>query len=173
MEFWERGKYSLKNHNKSFAKILNFYLFNCPVYNKDSKKSTSVRGKTFKDRKIQKGELISLLNAMKGKIDYYEVVSSLRTVESSVKEYEKNNKNKQFLIFKENQSLGKTQSIFYAIRNALAHGSFSTEMINNEKYYYFENKSNKCIEAQFELKENVLLEWIKLVNKKEYKKQKK
>lgn len=63
---------------------------------------------------------------------------------------------------------GKTDSLFYAIRCAFAHGSFAIHYykrknFESEKYYLLENCDNNDLKARMILREESLLRWIDAV----------
>lgn len=63
---------------------------------------------------------------------------------------------------------GKTDSLFYAIRCALAHGSFCIHKYreknkNREKYYLLENNDKGKLKARLIIKEDTLIKWIEIV----------
>ena len=167
MEWWEKGKYPLHAGKSNFLKIVDFYLFNCPVYKKSQTSRVSVRGQTFEERHITGKKLTTLLKNIKNSVEVYELVDKQNEVAESLETELKNLKCKagaiQLMFFYENTDLGQTKTIFDSIRNALAHGAFSVKRQKKENYYYFENKYNSKIKAQFKIKESTLLDWIKLV----------
>lgn len=168
MEWWKRGNTTLSN-NKNFLRIVDFYLFNCPVDKKSKTNQISVRNETFKGRKITDKTLRALLVDMKRCIDYYETVNLHDNVQDKVIAIESSrkfsNNDFQLAVFCENTDLGKTKTIYYTIRNALAHGAFSIKKSSKDNIYFFENKYNGIIKAQFRLNESTLIKWIELVNK--------
>lgn len=169
MQWWNQGIYPLEAKNSNFSKIIDFYLFQCPVYRKSTKQQVSVRGKTFESRKIADKKLRSLLIELKKSVEYYECVDKNERIEDKIKTIENSgryvDKNFQMVVFHEDTDLGKTKTIFYVVRNALAHGAFSVTNIKKEKVYYFENSRNKTVKAQIRIKESTLLYWIDLVEK--------
>ena len=54
------------------------------------------------------------------------------------------------------------QSLFSAIRNALAHGSFNVKIYKGVRVYFLSNY-NKYLKAEIVLQENTLLKWIDIV----------
>lgn len=70
----------------------------------------------------------------------------------------------EMLIYIKDSSLGKTKTVFYFIRNAFAHGSFSVFNNNGKPVYYLENKYKNKVKGRFRLKESTLLRWIELFN---------
>ncbi len=162
---------TLQWKDKKFQDIVNFYLFECPVEN------VSQRGKSFKKYgvvgKVKFSELKKqMLNcASKGlKNNYYpckkeellkkyELVKSIGPVE-------------EYCVFMKYDEKTVMQSLYSAIRNAIAHGSFSCRSyaINGEKInmYFFLNY-NKYKKAEIVLREKTLLSWIELLRKEERK----
>ena len=81
--------------------------------------------------------------------------------------------NFEMVIFIENSDLKKTRTIFYAIRNAFAHGSFSVSGAGEKRTYCLENRKDGVLKARIRLREKTLLNWIELVeNPESWKKQK-
>ena len=167
MEWWAKGKYPLQTGRRNFLKIIDFYLFNCPVYKKSQDDRVSVRGQTFEERNITGKKLATLLKDMKQLVEVFRMVDKQEKVEESLKTEMEKLKYKdgaiQLIFFYENTDLGQTKTIFDSIRNALAHGAFSIKTIKKEKYYYFENKYKKTVKAQFKIKESTLLKWVELI----------
>ena len=159
-EYKKDYKNKIPNKEPSFQKILNFYLFECPV------KGYSERGITFKELGWQKHKFSTLkANLLEGatpslKKNYYpckkdQLGDKFKIVESVkfADEY------CVFLIHNDR----KINSLFIAIRNAFAHGSFSVRSYNKTKIYFFSN-FNKYLKAEIILQERTLLNWIKVVN---------
>lgn len=167
MAWWKQGTYPLKQGKSNFLKIIDFYLFCCPV--EKNNKSVSVRGKTFRQRDIQKDKFSSLLKDMKKSLEYCEFLDPQQNVEQYVTNIikTKNYKNKEFqiVVLHRNKKLSQAATIFDGIRNAFAHGAFSVKEVKKEKIYYLENCYKETIKAQFRIKESTLLSWIDLVEK--------
>lgn len=151
--------------NKKFQEILDFFLFCCPV------EGTSFRcvpfskygwsGKT-QFAQLRKNMLTSASSSLKS--NYYpckkeELQNKFLTVEkvSPVDEY---------CVFLKNEEGTVMQSLFSAIRNAFAHGSFSIREYRCDgkriKVYFLSNYKN-YLKAEIVLQENTLLEWIRIV----------
>lgn len=167
-EWWNR-EIGIPFSSDSFTTIIEFFLFNCPVEYSNGTK-VCVRAKTFRDYGYDSGALNSLLaNMKKGNgypIIYNPIGSTERVEDVYYKIFDNTNysdPNIEFLIFRHTDDLGKTKSIFYAIRNAFAHGSFSVVFQNNRTYYLLENCHNGTIKARMRLREETLLKWIDLV----------
>ena len=152
-------------NRKAFQEILNFYLFCCPV------EGTSFRSIGF-DRYGWKGSVQfaqlkkALLEAAGSDLasNYYpckkeELAGNFSKVAgiAPVNEY---------CVFLKNEENTVMQSLFSAIRNALAHGSFSIREYTSEgkktRVYFFLNYKNYK-KAEIVLQEATLLEWIRIV----------
>lgn len=176
MEWWKSGNLVIPYNNKNFKKILEFYLFNCPVVIKGGK--VSKRAKSFEDYKIVNQGLKTLLSLMKRDLadanNNYRCIKLTDDIERNRIELERfsklNDEYYNFIVFKENDEIGKTRTIYYAIRNSLAHGSFSIKSTKKENIYYFETSKDGKLKAQIRLKERTLLHWIDLI--KEFSKSK-
>jgi hypothetical protein len=148
--------------NKNFQQIITFYLFECPVDNK------SCRGKSFDFYGISgvqgfaklKKLLLSASNTLKN--NYYPCKSS--ELVDVFNKYDYIEKGTEYCIFLKTDEKNIIQSLFAAIRNALAHGSFRCQKLNKEKYYYFENWHNYK-KAEGLLKEETLIKWIEIIEK--------
>ena len=66
------------------------------------------------------------------------------------------------IVFTKRSDMNITASIFYYIRNAFAHGSFSV----SDRIYYFESSKKGKVLAQIRLHEQTLVKWIELFNSK-------
>lgn len=153
------SKYSFSD--KKFAGIYDFYVLRTPVSN------VSKRGVSFKDRSIDVGALVR--NLKKGslflednwhqiKVSEVEDACSENGILENVKEI------KEIAIHTASRE-NKTASLFYAIRCAFAHGSFSIHTYNKEKYYFIENRDGNKLKARLILKEETLLGWANLVER--------
>lgn len=173
MIWWKNGNYPLKVEKCNFLKIIDFYLFKCPVQlNTDVK--VSARGETFELRGITKGRLRSLLKEVKSAFSKETFIAVKSSSPISVEQYIDSMQQKtsfndahfEFVVFSVDTNLKQTKSLFYAIRNAFAHGSFSVcNTVNSKKVYYLENEKKGLIKARMRLKEETLINWINLVEK--------
>ena len=147
------------HHTKTFDRILDFYLFNCPFVmknqNKDKKDKTPVsqREHTFGKYGFTGGKITSLLHSMKK--DLAKKVYSCKNEVNSNK-IPSANKSEEFIFYVPPDRMSKTESIYYMIRNAFAHGGFKIE---NGVYFLVSKKKNK-FKAIMKLKETTLLKWI-------------
>lgn len=146
-------------------KILNFYLWSCPV------EKTAYGSKTFKDlgwsggnqfKKLKKLLLISSNEKIPfvsvKKNDLIETLNRYNQMTScSLSEV-------IIIVITNNQEM---RALFRAIRNSLAHGSFKLRKENktDDYYYFFENRKpeNNEIRARIVLKSSTLCSWIKTV----------
>ena len=151
-------------HTTKLDLILDFYLFNCPCVMKNQNKDkndkekektpVSQRGYSFGKYGFTAGKITSLLHSMKKDLAN-QVYSCKREVNSD--EISSANKSEEFIFYIPHDRMSKTESIYYMIRNAFAHGSFN---IKNGVYYLVSKKKNKY-KAIMKLKETTLLKWIK------------
>lgn len=174
-EWWDKYKdFSLKDEN--FQRILDFFLFHCPseIEKVNKKKGTktyskvSKRAETLRTKGWTGGYLNTLLASMKhtssGQLEYYTFNAAVE-IEKEVKALEKDtsmrDKHFEMIVFMERSDMSKTSAIFYYIKNAFAHGSFSIINTNGKKVYYLESDKDGIVKAQIRLREETLLNWIK------------
>ncbi|MBR6688175.1 MAG: hypothetical protein IKL77_05435 [Clostridia bacterium] len=147
--------------NSNLQKIIKFYLLECPVAGK------SFRGKKFSDFGIERQPAFARLK----KLMLATASESLKTRYFPCKKIELEEKMQlmndnyypnEFCIFLEHEEKTIMQSLFSAIRNAIAHGSFRYDSFKGERVYYFLNHDG-CDKARIVLKENTLLKWIECV----------
>lgn len=159
--YYKQFDKEIKLSNKNLQKILDFYLFSCPT------PETSRRTKTFEQLgwkgTKQFAQLKScLISAASNSLqaNYYPckkdeleekfaVVSNVHPVD-------------EYCVFLKNDEKTVLQSLFSAIRNALAHGSFSVQTYKKVRVYFFANYHN-YLKAEIVLQEKTLLEWINIL----------
>lgn len=152
-------KKELKNNipitDKKFREIVKFYLFESPVDN------VSYRGNTF----YEKGWRGARFNTLK-KILLDSAITDLRNnyYPSDKKELEINFKkceklSTEYCVFLKHDNRNVIPSLFGAIRNAFAHGSFDVRHYKGEKIYFFANYKT-YLKAKIVLTETTLLKWI-------------
>jgi hypothetical protein len=170
-DWWDKGtKIPLNDGN--FQKIIDFYLFNCPVIYRQKKgkvisyKPVSARSKTFIDQGWVNHMIPTLLSEMKqtSKNLKYHILSSSEDPVSIMDYYSRDDENNEIVAFLEREDMGNTYAIFYGIRNAFAHGSFSVIKCNKETIYLLQSKKEKDIKTIMKLNEKTLLKWIELFN---------
>lgn len=174
-EWWNKGT-PIPFNDDNFQKIIDFYVFNCPcetekgtvkkgtkTYTKVSKRAVTLRAKGW-----TRGFLNTLFTAMKktvsGHLEYH-TFSEGTDVEIEANKIEMNtslsDSHFEMLVMADRSDMNKTSAVFYYIRNAFAHGSFSVVFNNNNKVYYLESSKNGVVKARIRLNEKTLLKWIK------------
>lgn len=151
--------------------IFDFYVLKTPV------SDVSQKGITFKKRNFKSAN--EVLNSMKKIVpELFLIYDCINDDESVVEKLKMNgifnhlDTPFEYAIFKKNNKFGKTESFFYCIRCALAHGSFCIHKHNDNIFYYFENtykekgKHSYTLNARMILKEKTLLKIIDLCNSK-------
>lgn len=146
---------------KEFQSILQFFLFECPT------PETSVRAKTFAQlgwkgckqfSQLKKKMLAVATDSLKHNYypckktelpEYFEKVKSVSPVD-------------EYCVFLEHDCKTVMQSLFSAIRNAFAHGSFGIENFSGTRVYFFANYKD-YLKAEIILQEDTLLKWIEIV----------
>ena len=149
---------SIGMSNRNFQKIVSFYLFECPVAGK------SKRGRKFDDYGI-KGQAAfarlkkaMLLNATTSLQNNYlpcrqnELSSAFERVKSIAPTDE-------YCVFLKYDEKTVMQSLYSAIRNAFANGSFSVKTYSGVRIYFFANFDG-YLKAEIILHEDTLLSWI-------------
>lgn len=71
----------------------------------------------------------------------------------------------EFAIHTVKSGLGKTEALFYLIRNAFAHGSFRISKHDGETYFVLESRQGDQLKGRAILKEATLLHWSSLLKK--------
>lgn len=163
------NNYSFDDRN--FCKIFDFFVLKTLVENV-SYKGVSFKKRNFKDAK-------EVLNGMKRLFPdlflCFEYINKNDDIIEKLKMngiFENIKLPSEFSIFRLHGQLNVTNSFFYYIRCAFAHGSFCIHEFNNIKYYYFENmhrekwKHNPTLNARMIIKENTLLGIIDFCNSK-------
>ena len=148
--------------SRKFHRILDFYLFHCPG------DGTSVRATTF-EQQGWKGTLFSTLKremlarASSLKSNYYPCTKT--ELEEKYEVVESLNSTDEYCVFLKHDSSRVMESLYSAIRNALAHGSFLMKKRRGTNMYFFANYDG-YLKAVIQLKEETLLNWISLFRKR-------
>lgn len=152
--------------DKNFQKILSFFLFECPT------PGISQRAKNFSElgwkgspqfSNLKKRLLKAATNSLNKhyhpceKKELQQKFESVKTV-APVDEY---------CVFLKSGEKTVMQSLFSAIRNAFAHGSFAIQYFRNAdgekiRIYFFCNY-HEYLKAEIILQEHTLLKWIDIV----------
>ena len=144
------------SYTDNFKKIITFYLFECPVEN------VSARGYEFGDLGWTNYYLRKFNSMMKDVATIEDKnwrLCNIKDIDDNLKSIDKS---KEYIVC--NNGNGKTKSIFYAIRNAFAHGSFEINYNNKVIFYHLKNIDNSTLKADIYLKEETLILWISLFN---------
>ena len=165
-EWWRKNKKKAPIHNKEFEEILQFFLYECPVQYKDGR-PVSARAITFEMAGVTDTKLTALGRRLKRlpsvKNHFCEVKNNVDfvTYEKEIKERQKGANHIEFMCCVPNSELGQTRSIFYSLRNALAHGSFSIVTgTNGLNYYYLEAAKSDKLKFRACLSGKTLKKWI-------------
>ena len=147
--------------NRNFQKILDFYLFRCPTPGK------SARAKTFEQLGWKGSHQFAqlkrrLMNAATINLNKNYHPCKKDELGAEYKKISHIDSTDEYCIFLKYDDKTIMQSLFSAIRNALAHGSFSIKSYKKEHLYTFDNIDGYK-KAEIVLREKTLLEWIKIL----------
>ena len=159
--YYKQFDKEIKLSNKNLQKILDFYLFSCPTpdISKRSRTFEQLGWKGSKQFAQLKSRLISAAsNGLQSNYypckkdeleEKFAVVSTVHPVD-------------EYCVFLRNDEKTVLQSLFSAIRNAFAHGSFSVQTYKKVRVYFFANYHN-YLKAEIVLQEKTLLAWIDIL----------
>lgn len=156
--------------DKSLQSLIQFYVLETPVPH------TSKRGYTFSQLGIT-GSAYVKLHAEMRKITGFPNSNGNDWVKTTAKEIvnvlskmrrEKRYTHKfEFAVHTAKDGFGKTEALFYLIRNAFAHGSFRiTVDKGGERYFAFETRQGEELKGRALFKESTLLLWRDLLIEK-------
>lgn len=156
-------RYIKKNHD--LTKILDFYVWNCPV------EGVVPHAKTFEMLGFDKSyKFKSLKNSIRcsGNVKIPYITSTRKDMSATLQDENQYNSRKfsEIIILLKHSS--SVSDLFRCIRNAFAHGTFYMEKERDKADYFLflenRNSSNE-INARIVLKSSTLLRWIKIINK--------
>lgn len=163
---WVFGQKINLAKNSNLQKIVQFFVWETPV------PDISAKGVTFAEMGIR-GAKYKTLQADLRKMSGFPSANGhdwIRTTATAIEgeldsigmlqSYECGS---EFAIHTVKAGLGKTEALFYLIRNSLAHGSFRISKHNNEAYYVFESRQGAQLKGRAIIKESTLLGWISLL----------
>lgn len=162
---WHNFKWNSYATKGNIQKILNFYVFLCPV------EGVNVQSKKIDDYGWNSPLLKrSLSNKLRSQISEKHFIIAKNMSEFDV--LLKNNKaltSRDYII--ETVLLTSDQSniselLFRTIRNSFAHGSFLIKMKKKELYFILENRNNGKLKSRMIIKEKTLLTWIDILKNK-------
>ena len=150
------------NIDERMKKIIQFYLFNTPV------EGISARGSTFKELGWNKKRLTPLL---KKEIDFLSSnwkITTVKEIKAKLKTLGQLEKVKfEEMAIHINNKNSNIDSFFYAVRCAIAHGSFSVRKHKGQAFYVLENKDKGKLKARIVIKESTLIYIMKIVSNPE------
>lgn len=177
-EWWDK-KSQIPLNRDSFQQIIDFYLFRCPVEIEKGKKKNgtlsyekvSKQAATLRQQGWTGGKVNTLLATMKrtvsGHLEYHRCTAK-DCVATKCLEIERNSalsdSEFELVIITERNDMNLTSAVFYYIRNAFAHGSFSVIGTGASTTYYLESAKDGAVKARIRLREQTLLKWIKDFN---------
>lgn len=152
--------------DKTFQKILSFYLFECPTPGK------SKRAKDFSQLGWRGSPQFSnlkkrLLSASTPSLQSNYYPCKKDDLEEHFKLVESVSPVDEYCVFLRSDEKLVMHSLFSAIRNAFAHGSFAIQSFKdsnkkNLRIYFFSNYDN-YLKAEIILQEQTLLNWIHIL----------
>lgn len=162
-----------EKYDSTFYAIINDLVFHCPSSHRKKKdgKSTyypvSNRNNSFRERKIEKTLLATLLSCIKALFDdnsFRIIKKNAICVSELVNDIQRSSKDayKELFVCMENTNMSDAETVFYYIRNAFAHGSFEVVCEKGKRIYILESKKEEMIKARMRLTEETLLEICKL-----------
>ena len=122
--------------NKKLQKILQFYLFECPVA------GVSVKGDKFNTygirtrKEFDKLKKKMFFHANSSLRNNYRACSSNNELSSYLKKCKKLSPPDEYCVFSKNKNT-VMESLFYSIRNAFAHGGFCVMQYSKKRIYIF------------------------------------
>lgn len=151
---------------------LDFILY-CPASVKKGNQifPVSRRGCSFKERGIQKTLLQTMLSQVKKELPSRKCYLKIKAGESLVEKIHSMGKtdvlsdlNHEYIVLCEHSSMSETEAVFYYIRNAFAHGSFSVEDVDgSNRRYLLECDKDDIPKARMLLKESTLKRYRDLI----------
>lgn len=150
-----------KLSNRELLKILNFYVLHSPV------PKVSCRGKTFEQYGFRGNKAFAALkrqmmeSASPSLKENYKP-SKKRELECNFQSVENASPPMEYCVFLKSDEKTVMNSLFKAIRNAFAHGSFNVKSYNGVRIYFLLNDHDGR-KAQIVLQEKTLLNWIGIV----------
>lgn len=162
-----------------FNSILHGFVFNCPAALKRGKGEqttympvSSRKRCSFRSRNIA-GSLLTTLGAQIKRLvdkDCYQIVGTKSSVYTSVDEAaryltESSSRSDEFfnlIVFRRRSDMSDPEAVFYAVRNAFAHGSFevTSPVGGGERVYLLEAAKDGVPKARIRLKESQMQELL-------------
>ena len=120
------------------------FILECPASIKNGNQyfPVSARNCSFRERGISKSLLRTILSQVKNTLpnrERYIKLNATDDVQTALKTLENNNSLSdpvvEYIVLKGNATMTESESVFYYIRNAFAHGSFRYDIHNSTRYY--------------------------------------
>lgn len=163
-QYYQKYDMPIVMNSKPFQEILQFYMFECPV----NDPLVSIRGKKFKDYGFvgttKYGKLKSeMLKAATDSLKRNYCPCKAEKVDAVWNEKMRSiSPPDEYCVFNETSKGTKMESLFVAIRNAFAHGSFTIKKYGRDRIYFLANDHNG-VKARMALHESTLLAWRELI----------
>ncbi len=144
---------------RALASIVSFYLFDCPLEGRSAQAKTfsqlGWRGSYFSSLKA------SILSASVNLDVKHYLACRGKDVESTLISRGLGEGAQEFAVFSKYDVARVMESLFSAIRNSIAHGSFKVYTPSRKAghYYYLENRHDGTVKACINLSEKTLLSW--------------
>ena len=147
--------------NTNLQKIIRFYLLECPVEGK------SCRGKTFEEYGFRGPSSFSklkveLLNSATTNLRQHYYPCKKEELSAGFKFCDVLSYPDEYCVFLKSDEKSVIRSMFSAIRNALAHGSFNVNSYKGTRVYFFSNYKD-YEKARIVLHETTLISWIGII----------
>lgn len=149
--------------SEAFRKIIEFYLFNTPLREKNF-----YQAKTISEYGWEKSKLSNLKQRLlydiqlKQKFFYYKTIDQVQLSIINNKLIGNKHTYHEIIIFLNNRK-SIVESVLSLIRDAFAHRSFEVVTKMGENYYFMANVHNGKTKGRLILKESTLLMWIKII----------
>ena len=176
---WINQSASIPIDRKEFVSIIDDFVFNCPssvmhqIKDKESKdkqkkkyeyRQVSARRSSFRQRGISGSLLTTILSQIRKPLQKNNAYYVMNTNESVTEQANMIVRSASladpyfdFMVFHKRSDMSETESVYYYIRNAFAHGSFEViDTQNEEQIYKLQSKKEDTVKAQMRLKESTL-----------------
>lgn len=185
---WVNTTRSIPITNLVFQEIVYGLVFNCPSSNEFKEKNgVNERGEpqykikhkpvsarervSFRSRGIDNRLFETILAQIRRPLNNtktYALIGKSESVELTVNTIQKSvslgDPYYEMIVFQRRTDMSNAEALYYYLRNAFAHGSFEIVPTNIGNVYLLESSKDGVVKAQMRLKENSLIEYIRLAN---------
>ena len=153
--------------NKYFLRIYKFFVLNTPIEDLSSQ-SITLKDYNWKNPWKKDENLKHLLKSATNNYDLLFSVNEIKLFENAVVKSNFTRDKKREIICSYNNKKTQFLSVFYHIRNGLAHGrfEFTNEKVFLEKYIIIEDWYKETRRALMRLKIKTLIKWINIIENK-------